>query len=136
MPRQCVLCQKNKAILRRPKTGEQICKECFFEVTKSQYNILSTHPPLSQVFETEIHHTIVDNKLFRRGDNVAIAASGGKGCLYNCYLDSQLADSTVLAEIMTLLNQKYDYGLNLFLLSVDEGITGYRDDSLEVFIPI
>jgi len=32
---------------------------------------------------------------------------------------------------MTLLNKKYDYGLELFLLSVDEGITGYRDDSLE-----
>ena len=33
---------------------------------------------------------------------------------------------------MTLLNERYDYGLELFLLSVDEGITGYRDDSLEV----
>ena len=26
---------------------------------------------------------------------------------------------------------RYDYGLNLALLSVDEGITGYRDDSLD-----
>lgn len=26
---------------------------------------------------------------------------------------------------------RYDYGLQLVLLSVDEGITGYRDDSLE-----
>lgn len=26
---------------------------------------------------------------------------------------------------------RYDYGLRLVLLSVDEGITGYRDDSLE-----
>lgn len=34
---------------------------------------------------------------------------------------------------MTTLNKRYDYGLELFLLSVDEGITGYRDDSLEVF---
>ena len=49
---------------------------------------------------------------------MAIAASGGK-------------DSTVLAHIMKLLNEKYDYGLDLFLLSVDEGIVGYRDDSLE-----
>lgn len=43
-----------------------------------------------------------------------------------------LADSTVLAHLMTLLNTRHDYGLDLFLLSVDEGITGYRDDSLEV----
>jgi cytoplasmic tRNA 2-thiolation protein 1 len=32
---------------------------------------------------------------------------------------------------MTTLNKRYDYGLALFLLSVDEGIMGYRDDSLE-----
>ena len=36
-----------------------------------------------------------------------------------------------MAHVMTLLNKKYDYGLELYLLSIDEGITGYRDDSLE-----
>jgi len=69
----------------------------------------------------EVHNTIVENKLFARGDRVAIGASGGK-------------DSTVLAHIMKVLNERYDYGLDLFLLSVDEGIKGYRDDSLEVFL--
>lgn len=49
---------------------------------------------------------------------MAVAASGGK-------------DSTVLAYVMKLLNERYDYGLKLVLLSIDEGITGYRDDSLE-----
>ena len=29
------------------------------------------------------------------------------------------------------MNRQYQYGLHLFLLSVDEGITGYRDDSLQ-----
>lgn len=47
-----------------------------------------------------------------------MGASGGK-------------DSTVLIHVMNLLNKKYDYGLELILLSIDEGITGYRDDSLE-----
>ena len=42
------------------------------------------------------------------------------------------SDSTVLAYVMKTLNQRYHYGLELFLLSIDEGITGYRDDSLEV----
>lgn len=41
-------------------------------------------------------------------------------------------DSTVLAYVMKTLNDRYQYGLELFLLSIDEGITGYRDDSLEV----
>ena len=35
---------------------------------------------------------------------------------------------------MKTLNDRYNYGLNLILLSIDEGITGYRDDSLEVSI--
>ena len=39
-------------------------------------------------------------------------------------------DSTALAHILTLLNERHGYGLDLFLLSVDEGISGYRDDSL------
>jgi len=100
-----VLCKSNcgkTALLKRPKTGDALCKTCFFIA-----------------FETEIHHTILQCKLFNRGDKVAIAASGGK-------------DSTVLAYVVKkLLNDKYDYGIELALLSIDEGITGYRDDSLE-----
>jgi cytoplasmic tRNA 2-thiolation protein 1 len=56
--------------------------------------------------------------LFSRGETIGIGASGGK-------------DSTVLAHVMKLLNDRYDYGLKLVLISIDEGITGYRDDSLE-----
>ncbi|KPJ07968.1 Cytoplasmic tRNA 2-thiolation protein 1 [Papilio machaon] len=93
-------CGKN-AMLKRPKTGDALCKECFF-----------------WAFETEIHFTITKAELFKRGDSVAVAASGGK-------------DSTVLAHVLKTLNERYDYGLNLMLLSIDEGITGYRDDSLE-----
>ncbi|XP_043188421.1 cytoplasmic tRNA 2-thiolation protein 1-like [Amphibalanus amphitrite] len=93
-------CGKN-AILKRPKTGDALCRECFF-----------------WAFETEVHNTVTAARLFRRGQYVAVAASGGK-------------DSTVLAHVMKELNQRYDYGLRLVLLSIDEGITGYRDDSLE-----
>ena len=78
-----------------------VCHECFFVV-----------------FEEEIHHTILSNSLFKRGEKVAIGASGGK-------------DSTVLVHVLTTLNKRYDYGLDLELISVDEGIIGYRDDSLE-----
>ena len=42
------------------------------------------------------------------------------------------ADSTVLAYVLKTLNERYNYGVELMLLSIDEGITGYRDDSLEV----
>ncbi|KAJ8725403.1 hypothetical protein PYW08_003586 [Mythimna loreyi] len=91
----------NNAVLKRPKTGDALCKDCFF-----------------WAFETEIHYTITKAELFNKGDSVAIGASGGK-------------DSTVLAYVLKTLNQRFNYGLNLMLLSIDEGITGYRDDSLE-----
>jgi hypothetical protein len=118
-PRNCALCDKARAILKRPKTGQQICKDCFFHV-----------------FETEVHNTILEAQLFKRGDRVAIGASGGKGQPYTVYLSAYIdglkLDSTVLAYVMKTLNDRYDYGLELHLLSIDEGITGYRDDSLEV----
>ena len=79
---------------QRPKTGDVLCKECFYAA-----------------FETEIHFTIVKSELFKPGDYVAIGASGGK-------------DSTVLAYVLKTLNDRYNYGLKLVLLSIDEGITG------------
>uniref|UniRef100_A0A8D8LXQ6 Cytoplasmic tRNA 2-thiolation protein 1 n=2 Tax=Cacopsylla melanoneura TaxID=428564 RepID=A0A8D8LXQ6_9HEMI len=101
MPVNCSAKCGAPAVLKRPKTGDTLCKECFFNA-----------------FELEIHHTIVKNRLFEKHRRVAIAASGGK-------------DSTVLAHVLKVLNERYKYGLDLVLLSIDEGITGYRDDSLE-----
>lgn len=101
MPVQCSANCGREAILKRPKTGDALCKQCFF-----------------WAFEVEIHYTITKGKLFKPGYKVAIGASGGK-------------DSTVLAYVLKTLNERYNYGLDLFLLSIDEGITGYRDDSLK-----
>lgn len=101
MGRFCDLCLQRRPALRRPKTLQQVCKDCFY-----------------LAFEEEIHKTIVENQLFKSGERVAIGASGGK-------------DSTVLAYVLTELNKRHGYGLDIFLLSIDEGITGYRDDSLE-----
>lgn len=71
-PTSCSLCRDAKAILKRPKTGQQICKDCFFFV-----------------FETEVHHTITESELFKPGDRVAIGASGGKGkTIIQTYLTS------------------------------------------------
>ena len=61
---------------QRPKTGDALCRECFF-----------------WAFETEVHNTITTAGLFKRGQYVAVAASGGK-------------DSTVLAHVMKELNQR------------------------------
>ena len=100
-PTPCAVCSINRALIIRPKNHQKLCKACFVSV-----------------FETEIHNTIIANSLFYSGERVAIGASGGK-------------DSTVLASVLKTLNERHGYGLNLLLLSIDEGIKGYRDDSLE-----
>lgn len=97
----CALCKTSRALIIRPKNHQKLCKECFINI-----------------FETEIHNTICANYLFQPGERVAIGASGGK-------------DSTVLASVLKTLNERHNYGLDLVLLSIDEGIKGYRDDSLE-----
>lgn len=99
--RLCVSCGASRAVLCRPKDRRRLCAHCF-----------------CSAFEDDVHRTIVETRLFKPGERVAIAASGGK-------------DSTVLAHVLTTLNQRHGYGLDFLLLSIDEGITGYRDDSLE-----
>ncbi|KAK3292547.1 uncharacterized protein B0H64DRAFT_407021 [Chaetomium fimeti] len=100
-PALCVNCKTERALIKRPKNHAKLCKTCFITI-----------------FEDEVHHTITSSQLFHRGEKVAIGASGGK-------------DSTVLASVLKTLNERHDYGLDLVLLSIDEGIKGYRDDSLE-----
>lgn len=100
-PITCVRCDKERAVIKRPKNHQKLCKSCFISV-----------------FEDEVHHTIISSSLFHPGEKVAIGASGGK-------------DSTVLASVLKTLNERHNYGLDLVLLSIDEGIKGYRDDSLE-----
>jgi cytoplasmic tRNA 2-thiolation protein 1 len=100
-PTNCAACQAARAVIIRPKNRQKLCKSCFISV-----------------FESEIHETIVSSNLFHSGERIAIGASGGK-------------DSTVLASVLKTLNERHNYGLDLLLLSIDEGIKGYRDDSLE-----
>ncbi|ORY62508.1 PP-loop ATPase superfamily protein [Pseudomassariella vexata] len=100
-PAFCAICKTQRALIRRPKNHQKLCKSCFI-----------------QIFEDEVHHTITSSQLFSPGERIAIGASGGK-------------DSTVLASVLKTLNEKHKYGVDLVLLSIDEGIKGYRDDSLE-----
>ncbi|KAH8742127.1 hypothetical protein FG386_003454 [Cryptosporidium ryanae] len=88
--------------MKRCKTGDLSCKDCF-----------------TRNFEEEIHEYIQKNRLFEKGSRVGVCISGGK-------------DSSVLLHVMYTLNRRKEYGLDLELIAIDEGIIGYRDDSLEV----
>ncbi|KAK1820488.1 cytosolic thiouridylase subunit Ctu1 [Friedmanniomyces endolithicus] len=100
-PHPCQSCHTSRAQILRPSTGTRLCAPCF-----------------TLAFETETAATITSSSLFHPGERIAIGASGGK-------------DSTVLASVLQTLNARYNWKLELVLLSIDEGIAGYRDHSLE-----
>lgn len=98
----CAVCRDKPAAVIRPATRERLCKECF-----------------SLRIEAEVHRTIVDTQMFRGVTTLVIGVSGGK-------------DSTVLAHLLDRLNRRHRYQLSLKLLCIDEGISGYRDQSIKV----
>ena len=105
----CKICNKTKASIKLPKTNIFSCISCFTED-----------------FETIIHKTIISNNLFPTtktsiNEKIAIGISGGK-------------DSTVLAYVINKLKNKYNYNIEIHLIAIDEGIKGYRDESIETII--
>ncbi|KCZ74526.1 hypothetical protein H311_04508, partial [Anncaliia algerae PRA109] len=98
----CEMCEINKPVTITSFPSKKVCKECFFIY-----------------FEETIHSTIINSKMFKENEKVVIGMSGGK-------------DSTVLAHVLNKLNKEKNYKLDLHLLAIDEGISGYRDHSLKM----
>lgn len=97
----CENCGIRNAMVVRPKNRMKVCKDCFIHL-----------------FEEDIHDTIIKFNMFNKGEKVGIGISGGK-------------DSIVLSHVLNTLNERHNYGLDLKLLCIDEGIIGYRDKSIE-----
>ena len=66
-------------------------------------------------FENKVRKTIIRYKLFDKSDKVCIATSGGKDSMTALYL--------------TMIYCK-KRGMDYFALAIDEGIEGYRDNTL------
>ncbi|GIX61615.1 PP-loop family protein, putative [Babesia caballi] len=101
---KCAACSISVPSLRRSLSRLPYCKQCFI-----------------QAFEEDVYETIQQNQLIVDGDVVCIGVSGGK-------------DSSVLAHVLATLKERYNRKWKLFLLAADEGIKGYRDDSLNVVL--
>ena len=70
----------------------------------------------SRQLEKRFRRTMSKNKLLKKGDKVAVALSGGK-------------DSAVLLYLMHSISK--DIPIEIFAMSIEEGIKNYRDKSLE-----
>jgi cytoplasmic tRNA 2-thiolation protein 1 len=89
-------------VARRARGSAALCKKCFVAD-----------------IERDVYELIVRERLIQAGDRVALCVSGGK-------------DSTALAHIVKRLSDAHGAfgGAELHLLSIDEGIVGYRDESI------
>jgi len=99
---KCSKCTKNSPFIKRPFQGTAQCSKCFIES-----------------FEEEVNDFVKKTNMFDKGDRVIIGVSGGK-------------DSTTLLHVMNVLNQKYQYGIEIIPVCIDEGISPYRDYSLKI----
>ncbi|MCX8202097.1 MAG: TIGR00269 family protein, partial [Candidatus Caldarchaeum sp.] len=70
-----------------------------------------------KTFEKRVVRTIGRYGLLRRDDRIAVAVSGGK-------------DSLSLLHVLKKVEENFPRA-ELFAVSVDEGIPGYRDEALE-----
>jgi len=100
------------------KAQRTICSRCHERAIISQrysgLHLCQDHFILD--FERRVADTLQKNNMVRDGERIAVAVSGGK-------------DSTALLFCLRRILAKKD--VELVAVTVDEGIAGYRDDTIE-----
>jgi cytoplasmic tRNA 2-thiolation protein 1 len=101
--RCCTKCQKEESLYYRAYSGEYLCKKCFL-----------------RSIESKAAKTISKYSMIEYGDKVAVGVSGGKDSL------------SLLYVLKMLFDQHPNNGNELVAVTIDEGIKGYRDESLQI----
>jgi uncharacterized protein (TIGR00269 family) len=100
----CSKCRKEPPVYFRQYSGERLCKKCFVRSV-----------------EEKAARTISKYSMIRYGERVAVGVSGGKDSLSLLYVLKKFLD---------------EHGLggpkDLVAVTIDEGIAGYRDESLAI----
>ncbi len=99
----CTKCQKEESLYYRAYSGEYLCKKCFL-----------------RSIESKAAKTISMYSMIEYGDKVAVGVSGGKDSL------------SLLCVLKMLFDQHPNNGNELVAVTIDEGIKGYRDESLQI----
>ena len=99
----CTKCQKEESLYYRAYSGEYLCKKCFL-----------------RSIESKVAKTISKYSMIEYSDKVAVGVSGGKDSLSLLYI------------LKMLFDQHPNNGNELVAITIDEGINGYRDESLQI----
>jgi len=99
----CSKCQRAESAYHRAYSGENLCKKCF----------------LCSI-EDKTAKTISKYSMIEYGDRVAVGVSGGKDSL------------SLLYVLKMLFDEHPNNGNELVAVTIDEGIRGYRDESLQI----
>ena len=99
----CSKCEKAESAFHRAYSGEHLCRKCFM-----------------RSIEDKAAKTISKYSMIGYGDRVAVAVSGGKDSLSMLYV------------LKMLFDQHPNNGNELVAVTIDEGIRGYRDESLQI----
>ena len=94
-----------------------VCKECTHNpiITLPNSNSHRCGSCFNKYVQKKVGQTISKYKLIKRDDHVVVGASGGK-------------DSTALLYLLLSMQKKLPFRMTA--LAIDEGIDGYRDESL------
>lgn len=103
MPHVCTKCQEDDSVYFRAYSGEYLCKKCFV-----------------RSIEDKTARTMSRYSMVKYGERVAVGVSGGKDSLSLLY---------VLKKIFDDHDRSAD---DLIAVTIDEGIQGYRDESLAI----
>lgn len=99
----CSRCDRAEVAFHRAYSGEHLCKKCFV-----------------RSIEDKAAKTISRYSMVGYGERVAVGVSGGKDSLSLLYVMKRLFD------------QHPNNGNELVAVTIDEGIEGYRDESLQI----
>ena len=91
---------KLKPVIKLPNSQISLCKSCFIKY-----------------FERKVRKTIRQHKLFKKGQHIGIAVSGGKDSLTTLYVLHKIVTPQKTTKLTAIL--------------IDEGIKGYRDETFE-----
>src|ERR671923_827897 len=99
----CSKCGSSQSVFHRAYSGEYLCRKCFL-----------------RSIEEKVAKAISKYSMIEYGDNVAVGVSGGKDSL------------SLLYVLKVLFDQHSNNGNELIAVTIDEGIKGYRDESLQI----